>query len=103
MSKADDIKAKGVDSIICLAVNDAFVMDAWRKAHNVGDAVLMAADGNAEFTRALGLELDASDFGMGVCAQRFALIVDDGVVKGAYVEAPMKFEVSSAEAILEQL
>jgi peroxiredoxin len=64
---------------------------------------MMAADGNAEFTRALGLEFDASDFGMGVRSQRFALIVDDGVVKGAYVEAPMKLEVSSAEAILEQL
>ncbi|MEE8166839.1 MAG: peroxiredoxin [Myxococcota bacterium] len=103
VDKAGDIKAKGVDSIVCLAVNDAFVMDAWGKAHNAGDAVMMAADGNAEFTRALGLEFDASDFGMGVRSQRFALIVDDGVVKGAYVEAPMKFEVSSAEAILEQL
>jgi peroxiredoxin len=101
--KAGDIKAKGVDSIICLSVNDAFVMDAWGKAHRAGDAVMMAADGNAEFTRALGLEFDASNFGMGVRSQRFALIVDDGVVKGAYVEAPMKFEVSSAEAILKQL
>jgi peroxiredoxin len=103
VSKADDIKAKGVDSIICLSVNDAFVMDAWGKAHHAGDAVMMAADGNAEFTRALELEFDASDFGMGMRSQRFALIVDDGVVKGTYVEAPMKFEVSSAEAILEQL
>jgi len=103
VSKAGDIKAKGVDSVICLAVNDAFVMDAWGKAHHAGGAVMMAADGNAEFTRALGLEFDASEFGMGVRSQRFALIVDDGVVKGAYVEAPMKFEVSSAEAILEQL
>lgn len=103
VSKAGEIKAKGVDSIICLAVNDAFVMDAWGKAHNAGAAVVMAADGNAEFTRALRLEFDASGFGMGVRAQRFALIVDDGVVKGVFVEAPMKFEVSSAEAILEQL
>ena len=103
VSRANELKAKGVDSIICLSVNDAFVMDAWGKAHQAGDAVIMAADGNAEFTRALGLEFDASDFGMGVRSQRFALIVDDGVVKGAYVEAPMKFEVSSAEAILEQL
>jgi len=103
VSKAGEIKGKGVDSIICLAVNDAFVMDAWGKAHHAGDAVVMAADGNAEFTRALGLEFDASGFGMGVRAQRFALIVDDGVVKGVFVEAPMKFEVSSAEAILEQL
>ena len=103
VSKADEIKAKGVDSIICLAVNDAFVMDAWGKAQHAGEAVVMAADGNAEFTRALGLEFDASGFGMGVRAQRFALIVDDGVVEGVFVEAPMKFEVSSAEAILEQL
>jgi len=103
VSKANELKAKGVDSIICLSVNDAFVMDAWGKAHQADDAVIMAADGNAEFTRALGLEFDASDFGMGVRAQRFALIVDDGVVKGVYIEAPMKFEVSSAEAILEQL
>ena len=103
VSKAKELKAKGVDSIICLSVNDAFVMGAWGEAHQAGDAVIMAADGNAEFTRALGLEFDASDFGMGVRSQRFALIVDDGVVKGAYIEAPMKFEVSSAEAILEQL
>ncbi len=101
--KAAEIKAKGVDSIICLAVNDAFVMDAWGKAHDAGESVVMAADGNAEFTRALGLEFDASAFGMGVRAQRFALIVDDGVVAGVYVEEPMKFKVSSAEAILDQL
>ncbi len=103
VSKADAIKAKGVDSIICMSVNDAFVMEAWGKAHHAGDAVMMAADGNATFTRAIGLEFDASDFGMGVRAQRFALIVNDGVVAGVYVEAPMKFEVSSAEAIIEQL
>jgi peroxiredoxin len=103
VSKAKQIKAKGVNSIICLSVNDAFVMDAWGKAQHAEDAVMMAADGNAEFTRALGLDFDASNFGMGVRAQRFALIVDNGVVKGAYVEAPGKFEVSSAEAILEKL
>jgi peroxiredoxin len=103
VEKADEIRAKGVDSIICLAVNDAFVMDAWGKAHNTSDKVVMAADGSAEFTRALGLDFDASNFGMGVRAQRFALIVEDGVVRGTHVEAPMKFEVSSAEAILEQL
>ncbi len=103
VSKADAIKAKGVDSIICMSVNDAFVMEAWGNAHHVGDTVMMAADGNAAFARALGLEFDASGFGMGVRAQRFALIVDNGVVAGVYVEAPMKFEVSSAEAILEQL
>jgi len=103
VAKADEIRAKGVDSIVCLAVNDAFVMDAWGKAQNVGDKVVMAADGSAEFTRALGLEFDASKFGMGIRAQRFALIVDDGVVQSVHVEAPMKFEVSSAEAVLSQL
>jgi peroxiredoxin len=103
VGKAKEIKAKGVDSILCLSVNDAFVMDAWGKAHDAGSAVMMAADGNAEFTRALGLEFDASDFGMGVRSQRFAMIVDRGVVKGIYVEKPMKFEVSSAEAILKKL
>jgi len=103
VEKADEIKAKGVDSIVCLAVNDAFVMDAWGKDQNTGEKVIMAADGSAEFTRALGLEFDASKFGMGVRAQRFALIVDDGVVTNVSVEEPMKFEVSSAEAILAQL
>ncbi len=103
VEKAKQIKAKGVDSIVCLSVNDAFVMDAWGKAQHAEGAVTLAADGNAEFTRALGLEFDASKFGMGVRAQRFALIVDDGVVKGAYVEDPGKFEVSSAEAILKKL
>jgi peroxiredoxin len=103
ISKAREIKAKGVDTIVCLAVNDAFVMDAWGRAQNAGDDVVMAADGNAEFTRALGLEFDASNFGMSVRAQRFAMIVDAGELKGLYVEEPMKFEVSSAEAILEKL
>jgi peroxiredoxin len=103
VAKAGEIKAKGVDSIVCLSVNDAFVMNAWGKAHDAADKVLMAADGNAEFTRALGLEFDASNFGMGVRAQRFAMIVDRGVVKGLFVEKPMKFEVSSAEAVLKKL
>ena len=103
IDKADAIKAKGVDEIVCLAVNDAFVMDAWGKAQSTGDKVTMAADGSAEFTRALGLDFDASKFGMGIRAQRFALIVDDGAVTGVFVEKPMKLEVSSAEAILEQL
>ncbi len=103
VAKAAEIKAKGVNTIVCLAVNDAFVMSAWGKAKDVGDAVMMAADGSAEFTRALGLDFDASNFGMGIRAQRFALIAEDGVVRGLYVEKPMKFEVSSAEAILAVL
>lgn len=97
-ANADKIKAKGVDSIVCLAVNDVFVMDAWGKAHDVGDKILMLADGNAELTKKLGLELDASGFGMGTRSQRFSMIVEDGVVKELNVEAPGKFEVSSAEA-----
>lgn len=99
---ADDIKAKGVDSIVCMSVNDVFVMDAWGKDKNA-EALLMVADGNAEFTKALGLEMDGSAFGMGVRSQRFAMIVDDGVVTALAVEAPGKFEVSKAEAILERL
>ncbi len=103
VQNADAIKAKGVDVIACLSVNDAFVMDAWGKDQNVGDKVLMLADGNGEFARALGLDFDASGFGMGVRAQRFAMIVEDGVVTALNVEAPGAFEVSSAEAILQQL
>lgn len=100
--KADELRAKGVDSIICLSVNDIFVMDAWGQAKNA-EALVMAADGNGDFTKALGLELDASGFGMGVRSQRYAMIVDDGVVSALQVEAPGKFEVSSAEAVLQTL
>ena len=93
----------GVDEVVCLSVNDGFVMDAWGKASNVGDKVLMLADGNAEYAKALGLELDATGFGMGVRGQRFAIYAVDGVVKGLYVEAPGAFKVSSAEHVLSQL
>jgi peroxiredoxin (alkyl hydroperoxide reductase subunit C) len=103
VQNADAIRAKGVDAIVCLAVNDAFVMGAWGKDQKVGDKVVMAADGNAEWTRALGLELDAGRFGMGTRSQRFALVAEDGVVKALQVEAPGKFEVSSAEAVLKAL
>jgi peroxiredoxin len=100
----DAIKAKGVNTIACLSVNDAFVMGAWGKAQNVGDKILMLADGNAEFTKKLGLELDASGFGMGVRAKRFAMIVDRGVVKHLAVEAnPGQAVDSGAEAILGRL
>ena len=99
---ADEIFAKGVDSIICLSVNDVFVMDAWGKDKNA-DALVMAADGNGEFTKAVGLELDASGFGMGIRSERYAMVVDDGVVSALQVEAPGKFEVSSAEAVLAVL
>ncbi len=101
--KAADIRKKGVDTIACLSVNDAFVMDAWGKDQKVGDKVVMLADGNADFVKSLGLEMDGTGIGFGTRSQRFALVVDDGVVKHLAVEKPMKFEVSSAEAILEKL
>lgn len=96
---ADKIKAKGVDEIVCLSVNDAFVMDAWGRAQNA-EELRMVADGNADFAKAVGLELDLTARGMGVRLQRFAMIVDDGVIKHINVEAPGKFEVSSAEKIM---
>jgi peroxiredoxin len=100
---ADQIRAKGVDTIACMAVNDAFVMNAWGKASGVGDRILMLADGNGEYARALGLELDAKGFGMGTRGQRFALIVRDGVATQVNVEAPGQFKVSAAEYVLGQL
>jgi peroxiredoxin len=103
VEQAGALKAKGIDTVACMAVNDVFVMDAWGKASNVGDKVLMLADGNAEYAKALGLELDATGFGMGVRGQRFAIYAVDGVVKGLYVEAPGAFKVSSAEHVLSQL
>ena len=99
---ADAIKGKGVDSIVCLSVNDAFVMDAWGKGANA-EALLMVGDDNGDFTKALGLEMDGSGFGLGTRSQRFAMIVDNGTVTKLAVEAPGKYEVSSAEAILEAL
>ena len=100
---AAELRDKGVDSIACLSVNDAFVMGAWGKDKGAGGDVVMLADGNADFTKALGLELDASGFGMGIRSQRYAMVVKDGVVTTLNVEAPGAFEVSSAEAILAAL
>ena len=97
------IKAKGVDKVVCLAVNDAFVMAAWGKQLNVNGTVRMLGDGSAKYVKELGLELDLTARGMGVRSNRYAMIVDRGVVKGVYVEAPGKFEVSSAEAVLAHL
>ena len=96
---ADKIKASGVDSIVCMAVNDAFVMDAWGKSQNAGE-LLMLADGNGEFTAALGLELDGSGFGLGTRSQRFAMIVEDGAVTHLNVEPGPGVDVSSAETIM---
>ena len=99
---ADAIKAKGADTIACMAVNDAFVMGAWGQGQNA-EEILMLADGNGEFTAALGLELDASGFGMGNRAQRFGMIVDDGTVSYLGIEAPGEIKVSSAEIMLDNL
>ncbi len=99
---ADKIKAKGVDSIVCLSVNDAFVMDAWGKDKNA-EELIMAADGNAEFTKAMGLEMDGSAFGLGTRSQRYSMIAEDGVITALNVESGPTFEVSSAEKILEAL
>lgn len=100
---ADRIKAKGVDTIACTAVNDVFVMNAWGKSGGVGDKILMLADGNAEYAKALGLELNATGFGMGTRGQRFAIIVKDGVASHVNVEGPGEFKVSAAEFVLAQL
>jgi peroxiredoxin len=99
---ADAIKAKGVDSIVCISVNDAFVMDSWGADKNA-EEILMVGDGNGEFTAALGLEMDGSGFGMGTRSQRYAMIVDDGTVTKLAVEDPGQFEVSKAESMLEAL
>jgi peroxiredoxin len=100
---ADQIRARGVDTIACMAVNDVFVMNAWGKASGVGDRILMLADGNGEYARALGLELDAKGYGMGTRGQRFAIIARDGVASHVNVEAPGQFKVSAAEYVLGQL
>ena len=104
VEQADAIKAKGVDQILCVAVNDPFVLSAWEKARNVGGKVTMLSDGNAEFTRAIGLDLDASGFGLGTRSKRYAMVVEDGVVKSLIVEdVPTQAEKSSASAIVSAL
>jgi peroxiredoxin len=102
VDNAEEILGRGVDTIACMAVNDVFVMNAWGKSADAG-RILMLADGNGEFARALGLELDATGFGMGQRSQRFALIAEDGVVTDLFVEAPGEFRVSSAEHVLSKL
>ena len=98
-----DFQAKGVDTIACVSVNDAFVMKAWGESQSVGDAILMLGDGNGDFTKAIGLEMDGSKFGMGQRSQRYSMIVEDGVVKELNVEAPGEFKVSAADYMLAQL
>lgn len=103
IEKADEIRKKGVDDIICMSVNDAFVMKAWGEDRGAGDKVRLIADGNGDLTKALGLQFDGSGIGFGLRSQRFAAIVENGVVKTLAVDAGGKFEVSSAEAILAAL
>jgi peroxiredoxin len=103
IDQAVAFKAKGVDEIVCIAVNDAFVMSAWGKSAAAEGKVRLLADGNAEFTRALGLEMDASKFGMGVRGKRFSMLVEDGVVRQLNIEPPGEFGISSAESLLQQL
>jgi peroxiredoxin len=103
VERADELKAKGADVVACLAVNDAFVLDAWAKDQGARGKIDMLADGSAEFTKALGLEMDLAARGLGVRSQRFALVVKDGKVAHVAVEEPGAFEVSRAEAVLEVL
>lgn len=103
LEHADSLDEAGVNRIVCVAVNDIYVMDAWARSMGVGDRILMAADGNGEFTRALGLELDATGFGMGLRCRRFAMILEDGIIRHLLVEPPGEFRVSSAEHVLSLL
>jgi peroxiredoxin len=103
VQNAEQIKGKGISTIACLSVNDAFVMDAWGKNQNVGDKVMMLADGNAEFTKAIGLEMDGTGYGMGLRSKRYSMVVDDGTVTQLNLEKPGAFEVSNAETILKQI
>ncbi len=103
VEQAAAIKAKGVDTVACTAVNDVFVMDAWGKSANVGDDVMMLADGNGDYAKALGLEMDGSGFGLGQRGSRFALVIDDGKVTQTFIEKGGAFELSSAENVLANL
>ncbi|MEZ5937125.1 MAG: peroxiredoxin [Hyphomonadaceae bacterium] len=101
--KVADFRAKGVDTIACVSVNDVFVMNAWGKDQQVGEDVLMLADGNGAFAKSVGLEMDGTKFGMGLRSQRFSMVIEDGVLKQLNVEAPGEFKVSAADYMLEQL
>ena len=100
VAAAEDFKAKGVETIACVSVNDAFVMDAWGKDQSVSGKVMMIADGSAEFSRAIGLEIDLTERGFGIRSQRYSMLVDDGVVVALHVEEPGAFAVSAAETLL---
>jgi peroxiredoxin len=103
LANYDKLKAKGVDTIACVSVNDAFVMGAWAREQKTGERIRMLGDGSAEYTKALGLEFDLTAKGLGMRCQRFSMLVDDGVVKALNIEAPGKYEVSDGETMLKQL
>ena len=103
VQNADALKKKGINSIVCLSVNDAFVMGAWGKDQKVGDKVMMVADGSAKFTKAAGLELDLNERGLGLRCQRFSMVVKNGVVKKLHIDAPGTFEKTSAEVMLGEI
>jgi glutaredoxin/glutathione-dependent peroxiredoxin len=103
VARADELRSKGIDTIACMAVNDVFVMGAWGKSANAGDKVLMLADGNGDYVKSLGLEMDATGHGMGMRGKRFALVVKDGVIEQLNVEAPGEFKVSTAEMLVCQI
>jgi|SRR5436305_5357633 len=103
VERAREIRARGVDTIACVAVNDHYVMNAWGNARGVGEQVLMLADGNGDFARAMGLEMDSRPFGLGMRSRRYAALVDDGVIKVLHVDQPGRLEVSTAEEILKVL
>jgi peroxiredoxin len=103
LASYDKLKAKGVDTIACMSVNDAFVMGAWGREQKTGDKVRMLGDGSADYTKALGLEFDLTAKGLGLRCQRFSMLVEDGVVKVLNIEGPGKYEVSDAETMLKQL
>jgi len=103
VDNAEALKAKGVDTIVCIAVNDPFVMGAWGKEHSAGDKVMMVADGSAVFAKATGLELDLTDRGFGMRCQRFALVAEDGVVKSVAIDPAGEFGATNAETLLGQL
>ncbi len=100
---ADAILQAGVNRIVCMAVQDIFVMDAWGKSAGAGASIVMAADGNGDFTRALGLELDGTAYGLGHRSQRFAMVIEDGIVRHLLVDTPGEFRISGAEQVMDKL
>jgi glutaredoxin/glutathione-dependent peroxiredoxin len=103
LANVDNLRAKGIDLVACISINDAFVMDAWGRASHCGGEITMLADGNGDLTRALDLELDATQYGMGTRSRRYSMLIDDGVVRALNVEKPGEFTVSGAEHMLERL